>query len=344
MFDGFKIQNVSVSSDTLLAHDRLMFALPIDEHTGEILNLPRRADDLGLFFALIPRKTGGYWVEIKGSLHKFYSASQNRAALGNSNDFTAYNLLTALDLLVTNYGIDPFSSKLNNLEFGVNILLPFPVDRILKNLVSYKNRPFTRDTRSKTPYYQCQTQRYIVKLYDKGHQYGSGASLLRVEIKVLKMAYLNRKGVRLITLADLLTTNNFGPLGTLLVDSFNKILFDDPTINIDDLTPKERNIYQNGRNPKFWTIPDNLTSIQANTHRQRLHRAESQYRKLLGQYNRGKNWQTSVAELIGHKCKQLTTANEDLLERINELRVKWKRVINSDILIVSDCQLTSKVL
>ncbi|MFD1141933.1 hypothetical protein ACFQ4C_12475 [Larkinella insperata] len=319
-----------------MAHERLTFALPINEKTGEILNLPRRDKDLGILFALIPRKMGGYRVEIKGSLHKFYSESQNRAPLGNSNDFTVYNLLTALELLVKDYKINPFSSKLNNLEFGVNVLLPFPVNKILKSLVTYKNLPFTRDTRSRTLYYQCQMQCYIIKLYDKGHQYGSDASILRVEIKVLKMSYLKGRGIQLVTLADLLTVNNFRLLGALLVDTFDKILFDDSTINAADLTVKERNIYQNGRNPKFWIMPDDLTATQAGAHRQRLHRAKKEFRDLLERHSQGRNLQTLVSELIDQKWKQLTTINEELLNCINERKISWKTLRNIEILEISE--------
>ncbi|SOD96399.1 hypothetical protein [Spirosoma fluviale] len=318
MYDGIKIQDLSVSADLLLTHDRLLFALPIDEQTGAILDRNRTAQDRGIKFMLIPRLTGGYRVEIKGSLHKFHNNG-----LHNANDFTANDLITALDQFVTTYGVNPFSSKLNNVEFGVNIRLPFPVTRVLNNLVSYKNKPFTLDTYSSTPYYQCVTQRYVVKLYDKGHQFNLGENLLRVEVKVLRMEYFKKTGVRLDTLTDLLTVANYSILGTLLVDTFIEILFDDPTINPATLTAKERDVYQNGRNPKFWHIPDDLTPRQANTYRHRLQRTERKYRALIEKHQKGENWQTLTAGLIRQKWEQLTTVNDDLLTRINERRAVW---------------------
>ncbi|WP_020607702.1 hypothetical protein [Spirosoma spitsbergense] len=324
MYDGTKINHLSVSATLLLSIDRLNFALPINEQTGEVLRRPRRADDRGLTFTLIPQLSGtGYRVELKGSLHTFYNHVRDRAALGNSDQFMVDHLLTALDQLVMSYQIDPFNAKLNNIEFGVNVSLPFPVSLVLKNLVSYKNRPFTRDTRSDTLYYQCETQRYIVKLYDKGHQYGLTTNLLRVEVKVLRMEYLRSRGVYLTTLADLLNVANYGTIGALLVDTFKAIIFDDPTIDPTRLNSRERSIYENGRNPRFWHIPDDLTPTQANTHRQRLHRAEQRYRALLNHYRRGGDWQTKTAELIAQTWEQLTTVSDDLLTRIDQHRAAW---------------------
>lgn len=220
MFDGIKIQDVSVCVDTLLTNDRLTFGSLVDGQTGAILNPTRRAFDRGLTFRLVPRRTGqGHRVEVKGSLHKYHNNG-----LYNADQFTANDLLLTLDQLVRHYGFDLFGSKINNVEFGVNLELPFPVSRVLKNLICYKNQPFALDHRSDTPYYVCNLQRYAVKLYDKGKQRGLTCNLLRVEVRVKKMEYFNSTSVQHDTLADLLNVANYGPLGALLVGTFNEIL------------------------------------------------------------------------------------------------------------------------
>ena len=128
MFDGIKILNVSVSADTLLTNARLLFPLSIDEQTGAVLDRPRRANDRGLTFTLTPTKTGtGRTIgrlrcELQGSLHRY-----GRGGIHNADDFTAADLLATLDELITTFGINPFTSRLNNIEFGVNVVLPFPV-------------------------------------------------------------------------------------------------------------------------------------------------------------------------------------------------------------------------
>jgi|GEM_PF-2803264 len=337
MFDGIKIQDVTVYADcngvpSLLTNDRLTFGGLVDGQTGAVLDPTQRAIDRGLTFRLVPRRTGGgRRVEVKGSLHKFYNDGQH-----NADQFTADDLLLTLDQLVTDYWIDPFTSKINNIEFGVNVVLPFAVSHVLQNLVSYKNKPFARDTHSKTLYYEHQTQRFTMKLYDKGKQRGLADNVLRVEIRVRKMVYFDRTGVHLNTLADLLNVANYAPLGALLSDMFSKIIVDDPTINPDELTPREREIYQNGRNPRYWQTPDDLTPTQANTYRQRLHRIEQHYRALLATYRRGEDWQDQTAVLIAETWQRLTAVSDDLLTRIDDRRTAWKALVNAGIVLTEN--------
>ena len=312
MFDGIKILDLSVSADALLSNTRLLFPLPVDEQTGAVLDRPRRATDRGLTFTLTPTKAGGRLrCELQGSLHRF-----GRGGLHNADDFTATDLMAVLNELVTAYGIDPFLSRLNNVEFGVNVRLPFPVSLVLDNLISYKNRPFVRvrEPGNGYAYYQALTQRYVIKLYDKGDQYNLPGNMLRVEVKVLKMEYLTRQRVQLDTLADLLTVTNYG---ALLVETFGQILFDDPTINPAILTTRERDIYQNGRNPKFWQVPDKLTSKEYERSRKALQRAETMFRALLDKHRVGTDWQSETAVLIGQTWQRLTTVNDDLLTTLD---------------------------
>lgn len=318
MFDGIKIQDVAVGVDALLTNDRLTFGALVDGQTGVILNPVRKAYDRGLTFRLVPRKIGrSYRVEVKGSLHKFHNNGQH-----NADQFTINKLLLTLNELASSYDFDLFKSKINNVEFGVNVELPFPVSQVLKNLVCYKNQPFYLDTNSDTPYYVCMLQRYAIKIYDKGKQKGLKCNLLRFEIRVRKMEYFNDTDIRLRTLSDLSNVANYQSLGALLVDTFNEILFDDPMINLADLTPYEQEIYRNGRNPRFWQKPNNITPKQANAQRQRMSRDRRRYRALFDQY--GGHWQREAIVLIRQTWDQLTTVDEHLLYCINEYRSLWK--------------------
>ena len=326
MFDGLKMQDVALLADCNGVPTRLTFGALVDEQTGFILDPTRRAIDRGLIFRLVPRRTGqGYRVEVKGSLHKFHNHGEH-----NADQFTATDLLQTLDQLVTTYGIDPFTSKINTVEFGVNLQLPFLVSRVLDNLICYKNQPFAKDSHSLTPYYICQRQRYAVKLYDKGKQKGLAGNLLRFEIRVRKMRYFDGTGVQLHTLADLLNVANYHLLGTLLVDTFNAILFDDSTIIPGNLTARQQSIYQQCRNPRYWHTPDNLTPQQAATHRQQLSRNKKRFRALLDQY--GTNWQGDVTALIGQTWAQLTAVDDELLTRIDQHKTAWQNGSKPDLL------------
>lgn len=334
MFDGIKILDLWVSVAALLLNNRLTFALPVDEQTGAVLtDLKRYATDRKLTFTLIPSKTGDRTrCELQGSLHRY-----GRGGLHNADQFTVRDLLAVLDQIVTTYGIDPFNTRLNNVEFGVNVLLPFPVTRVFDNLISYKNRPFVKGIDGDFTYYQCQTQRYVVKLYAKGQQYADivgtdrAGHLLRVEVKVLKMEYFKNQPIHLDTLADLLHVANYRPLGALLVEVFSTILFDEPTINVDRLTIKERDTYQNGRNPRFWLIPDDLSGREYDRQQKSLKRTEKSFRALLDKHRTGGNWQSQTAALIGQTWQLLTPTDDDLLTTIDQHRAAWRLLTNANI-------------
>ncbi|WP_138993394.1 hypothetical protein [Larkinella sp. C7] len=325
MFDGITIQDVSVNVDALLTNECLTFGTLVDGQTGVILNPVRKAHDRGLTFRLVPRRTEqGYRVEVKGSLHKFFNSG-----IHNADQYTANDLLLTLDQLATEYGFNLFESVINNIEFGVNVELAFPVAKVLENLICYKNQPFAIDSHSPVPYFVCDRQRYAVKMYDKGKQKGLAANVLRFEIRVKKMMYFDGTGVTLRTLADLLNVDNFKLLGALLVKTFNEILFDDPAIDTKGLSNDERHIYQQGRNPRYWHTPENLTVKQAATHRQRLSRNKTRFRTLLDQY--GSNWQGEVAALVRQTWEQLTSVDDHLLTLINQHKIGWQNLTKPDI-------------
>lgn len=66
------------------------------------------------------------------------------------------------------------------------------------------------------------------------------------------MQYLETKGVKLRYLSDLLNMNIFEPLGNILTEVFEEILFGDNTINENDLTTKELETFLRGSNPRAW--------------------------------------------------------------------------------------------
>ncbi len=343
MFDGLKIQEVHAPVPALLTNPRLLFPLSIDEQAGAILNTPRHAYDRGLKFSLIPRLSGeGCRVELTGSIHKYHNAGVH-----NADPFTLADLLATLDLLLTTFGIDPFTSILNNIEFGVNVVLPFRVARVLDNLISYKGKPFYPDREHGAYYWQCVFGQYVVKIYDKGAQYrdtvpGLPANLLRVEVKVLKMDYLKSRGVVLNTLADLLTVENYKPLGALLVEVFTSILFDEPTIDPDTLNPKDRERYQTGRNPKYWQEQyGKLDTIDRSTLagkrmydrcQKKLRREEKRFRALLDKHRVWDNWPNQITGLIADTWEQLTAVDTGLLTAIDERRTVWHSVEKCPIL------------
>lgn len=367
MFDGFKVLSLSVSANTLLHHDSLTFPLSVDESTGALLDQPRRATDNGLTFCLMPTRAdrNQYRVELSGSLHRY-----SRNGLHNADDFTILDLLEVLDRLITTYGVNPFSSHLNNVEFGVNLQLPFAVDEVLRALICYKGVPFTLHHENGFNYYQAPLSQYIVKVYDKGTQYRAllpdlHPNVLRFEVKVITMQYLHGRGINLLTLADLMTVDHYPQLGRVLVETFTGILFNEPLLSVDVLSTRQRELLLRGRNPHYWRDQhQNLPPYRINgnknpvydAQKKRLQREEERFRTLLHQHRPGNDWQGAMKGLIAETWERLTTVEPDVLQAIEHHRQTWQNsvdamgktgIVSRETLRVPDtqkCPVPSKVL
>ncbi|GAA4446122.1 hypothetical protein GCM10023189_00940 [Nibrella saemangeumensis] len=319
MFDGIKVQQLSIDIDLLLRSDLFTFPLLVDSKTSEILNRVRQSTYRGLTFSLVPKEIGLYKCELKGSLHKY-----SNGGVQNANDFTAESLFNVINDLVSNLKINIFCSRLNNVEFGVNITLPFPVSKILKSLITYKNKPFTKSYDYKSQYYQCAFQQYIVKIYDKGKQYGLDSYTLRFEIKVVKMQFFIERGVSISSLADLLDISQYDKLGSILINTFKEILFDDFSVKAEGLKPKERELLLKGRNPRFWQLSEELLGKEYERERKRLKRAERNFRQLLKTYSRSEDWVQLVTDLIMEKWQAISSVLPDSKVLIRSKLVEWR--------------------
>lgn len=317
MFDGIKILDLSVVVDLLLQHDRLTFGTLVDIQAGAVLDQRQKATDRGLTFKLIPSTTNSqatskgsrYRVELVGSLHRY-----GRGGLHNADDFTADNLFTAVEELISTYQIDPVLSVLNNIEFGVNLKLPYPVADLLRALICYHGMPFERHTENGFSYYQATLQRYAVKIYDKGEQYGLPDEVVRFEIKVLKMQHLHGRGILIKTLDDLLNPVYYPSLGQLLADTFNGILFDEPLLSLDHVPTRDRELLLRGRNPRYWQLSEGVTGKEYDRQQKSLKREEVRFRKLLADHRPGVNWQHETAALLLAKWEELTVPNRELTD------------------------------
>ncbi len=214
---------------------------------------------------------------IKGSIHKFY----NRTDF-NGNDFDLANLYTAIEDLNNEIHLHPDFSKLENIEIGVNIQLPFCPNYLLRNLLFHRTAGFDK-TISGAYYYQSKKNEYIIKIYNKTAQYQRKQTeikaqlkqnklqpperkrleflqstidrqlkpyTMRFEIKFLKMNVLNDLG--LVTISDLLKPEIFSQFKKMLLNEFQEIYFYDYTTDENKMTSSEQIKIKDYRNPNYW--------------------------------------------------------------------------------------------
>lgn len=339
MFDGLKINYRINDFEAWKRATKIRLSIYIDEETGAIKEKIRRDAEYmqrtityrGNFetFYLTVKETSitingktsvSHLLHIYGSLHKNYF---NRL---NYEPFTWYLLQCQVNHIEQNLCLDAENCELVNLEFGLNIKTEFPVFNYLEeNLISYKGNPFSRyaqDSEGVCLGYYCELAQYSVKIYDKGKQYNLPYNLLRFELRFIKMQKLKKLGIQ--HLSDLRNQKIVLDLMKLLIEAWNNILFYDTSINFKAIQkPKERELLNNGSNPKFWERLKKDNGRRFNHYR-------NIFRKLVTAY--GKNVQEKLRDLLIKEwqtlfknCTNLPSGKKEEMYKFT-VKVKGKNV------------------
>jgi DNA replication initiation complex subunit (GINS family) len=296
MIDGIKIYDLKTDPNQLLQNSYLTEYWNTTVHNADGTYKYGLAKYFGLKFQLKYDK-----VRLQGSLHTYRNEGRH-----NYDDFTSVNVEEVIKELSERFEIDTTQTELNNVEFGVNIVLPFGVSVVLNNLIVYKGEPFIRVVEEGMNYYQCKKSHFIIKIYDKGKQYKLPDNVLRFEIKVMRMQYLKTKGVPIRYLSDLLNKRIYEPLGNILTEVFESILFGDDTLNEKVLSNKEKEVYLRGSNPKAWQEKGGQNVSR------KLQRLESSFNELLERHRTGVNFRKVVSELIRKKSLEMSTFYQEI--------------------------------
>lgn len=235
-------------------------------------------------------------IEFTGSLHKYFNDG-----IHNWNDFTRVDLWDTIHDLCSWLEIDPDDANLHNLEFGVNVVVPWPPKELIRDLIAYKGIPFERQTMPKNgSYQQARVTGYFVKCYDKGSQYLQDSHILRFEVKVTAMRYF--KNVEIRTLGDLRKDAVLQELGKLLFESWNSILVRE-NFPADVLSPKEQNLWYDATNAQY------LNSLVP----KKRHSLRRKYEQLIDKYSLEPPYivyrKKVVGDLIFYKWTELIKGN-----------------------------------
>lgn len=244
-------------------------------------------------------------VYIEGSLHKFF----NKADF-NGNDFNHKDLSVTLYELDRVLGMHPKRLKLTNLEFGVNVALPFDPNKVLNNLLFYQDKEFTKSINAGN-FREVEKTQYFVKMYDKYRQYNDDLEVtiikniqpntFRFEVKYRKMQKLNDIGI--VYLTDLLDTDKMEQLQYRLLDCFEEVYFYDFTISEDNMNDREKLAIKDYCNPNYWSnIEDKY----------KRHKRKRDYNNIVVKHSQNIKAQISDlitkkwGELLGKKSNQIT--------------------------------------
>lgn len=253
MIDFIKLR-IDTEPERILFHSGIEFTSPVSLQTGEIHTqrhgyIKQTANINGLVIDYIENiNTKSNYFELSGSLHKYYHNGIN------NNDFDLNELSSSIESVCSLLGIAPNQTKVHRLEFGVNVATNYSTNDVLDSIICYMGKPYElREFNGNGYFKRFALSQYDVKIYNKALQYGLNTNILRFEIKVNRMDYLLKKGVQIVSIADLLNPLINQQLRTQLNNTFANLLFIDYRINPKDIcSTRDRNVILEGSNPTFW--------------------------------------------------------------------------------------------
>lgn len=212
--DYIKCKVIDFDTRRFYENSNLNFTRSINEETGEYKESFRKAVFKNLEIRIYDSGT----CLLLGSIHKYYNDGMH-----NHDDFDSVAFQTAIDNLYHDLGIRPINLYIIGLEFGYNLLMPFEVKEILQGLVMHKKAWFETSLHGPNAYFKSvEHDRYLIKCYDKGLQFGLDYPVLRFERKETNWTKLRAMGI--VTLQDFIQAPK-GDFISLLVESWSEIVF-----------------------------------------------------------------------------------------------------------------------
>ena len=324
MIDYLKVYNLPISAKRVLNNPLLTFPLSNVATTGEVLNRAQIAH-----YSNLDISVKGENVGLKGSIHKYYEGGTNY------KDFNLLDIRKVIKELAGKFDFDLNKSLINFIEIGVNIPLDYSPTKLIKSLISYNNHEFqTLPTKGEGYGRKCETQRFIIKAYNKSLQYSLPYHLLRFEVKVIRMQHLLKYGIKHLTLADLTKQDLYPKLQKMLLDTLDGILLYNPILTPDNFNNQnDRELFMEGRHFDYWQEMDKM----------KRSRKQKRFSELAGT----KKVKASLAKLIEKKCYQLTTFQNEKVLPINHISeaIEKGKVLpfntTIDRYLVTHCTVTS---
>lgn len=304
MFDFIKTNIKNITPNELIKNPFLEFNTTVDSE-GEIKN--RVAEYKNLRFKIIDEK----YININGSVHKYFNGGAH-----NYNNFTISDFVEVCIDLSEKFNINPYTAYLHNLEFGVNVILPFYTNEILNSIISYKGKECEVERYNGKGYLiRFPFDHYDLKIYNKGFQYQQDKNILRFEIKVKKMEYFRKRNIDIKCLSDLLNISNYPKLRSCLLKAFSEVLMYDSSIKIKGVSQREKGVLINGRNPKYW--------IELKEQGKEIKKKRTRFKNLVLKYGK-QNIHQTIHSIIERNIIEITKVDTSTEQRIKECLTQFK--------------------
>jgi hypothetical protein len=266
MIDYFSATITGVRLDDLIS--QFEFIDNINLKTGEIVvdkygTITKTANIGELQLQVRIASQNNFKIYLKGSIHKYHTGNYISEGY-NYSDFGYSDICDAINHITDVINIEPSQIKLHQLEFGLNIKTKENPSFIIEQILSHKGRSFEqRDYLGNGHLIRFNRERYSIKIYNKGLQYGLQQNLLRIEIKVNKMAYF--EGVifnkfEISNMDNLMHLKLYDSFFNALINILGELILTDDRISpVKISNTKHRAFFTSASNSRYWSKLRNLS-------------------------------------------------------------------------------------
>ncbi|MBX2907240.1 MAG: hypothetical protein KF744_14440 [Taibaiella sp.] len=294
MIDGIKLKVQINNKQKWCNETGLTFVAPVNLATGEVSGRKQKNNTNNISYIHSARletyylklvethylKGDGaleirFLLIVSGSLHKNYHGGRN------VEPFSFAQLECEVLRLCKRLHLNPSACHLLKLEVGLNLRIPeSAISFIKQRVLLYSTVPFVSYPKGKNGSVlgvHATRSQVIIKIYDKGLQFGLGYPLLRFEVRCIVMQYLRKYGIR--TLADLLDAKKVKELCQVLLVNWDDVFLCDPKLSTYDLplSVPEKELLQKGKSKGYWTELHSLNPRKFVKQRSAFRRLTAQY-------------------------------------------------------------------
>jgi hypothetical protein len=251
----------------------------------------------GIFFCFYSNR-----IDILFKPHYYFNDN-----LHNANDFKIVDCIETISRLKNTFKIDLKLLKVVNIEFGINVLSPIDIKKLINYIQYHEKNEFKTDAGlafSKKSFRAnpngTNNQYKVIKAYAKGLQFPqyTDANTFRFEIKSKKSNYIKKLGI--YTANDLLNFDCYLFLSTTLKEEFDKVLMLDCETDFKNLTDKEQAKINNYLNTLTWF------NISQHSNRNHFSNEKTKYFNLINKVEN--NLKKQLDKIIFDKLEYLKTS------------------------------------
>ncbi len=226
--------------------------------------------------------------------------------LHNANDFKVNDCINTVLELKEALKIDLKLLKVVNIEFGLNVISPIDIKKLISYLQYHERNEFVNDNKlsySKKSFKANQNgtanSYKIIKAYAKGIHYPEYSNLntFRFEIKSKQSKYINQIGI--FTGEDLLKIDCYSIMANELINEFDKVLILDCETDFSQLKEVEQSKIKNYLNTMTWF------NFKQDSYRNRFNKEKTKYYNLINKVEN--NLKLQLDKIISEKLEFLKT-------------------------------------